>query len=428
DLVVDVLGRGQHRHGRRRSVDAALGLGLGHALDAVGAALELEHRVGALAFDLERVLALADLQRFGLEAQALRVAGEHPVEVAGPEPGLLATGAALDFDDHALLVVRVALDHRKADLLLELLDQRARLLELLAHPRLLPHLLDQLLGAGRVVLRAPPFRGQLRRRLELAIGAADLGVALAVGDHLGVGHLLAELGEAALDLRDEVFDHGVPSVPAPQAGAAARAPGQAAAWSRAAVSRRAGAPASSASSSSNACNASRVSLSLGSPFSASASSAWPIGSSLSMTRAPVEPSTLRVSACAQTAPKRPVLEPITAAGLLARGLLARGRETQSSAFLSTPGIEELYSGVAIRRPSASAIASLRCRTGSGGVASSSSLNGGIASSRSKTTSSTPSGSSLPAPRRSLVLWEPSRRLPDSPRIFMAARPPSRARG
>ena len=42
DLDVDVLGLGQHRDGRRRGVDAALRLGLRHALDAVRAALELE--------------------------------------------------------------------------------------------------------------------------------------------------------------------------------------------------------------------------------------------------------------------------------------------------------------------------------------------------------------------------------------------------
>ena len=126
DLHVDVLGLGQHRDGRRRGVDAALGLGLRHALHAVRAALELEHRVGAVALDRERVLAVADVHRLGLPAAALGVLGEHPVEVARPQARLVAAGAALDFDDHALLVVGVALDHRHADLLLELLDPLAR--------------------------------------------------------------------------------------------------------------------------------------------------------------------------------------------------------------------------------------------------------------------------------------------------------------
>src|SRR3989442_1388452 len=76
-----------------------------------------------------------------------------------------------------------------------------------------------------------------------------------------------------------------------------------------------------------------------------------------MTSAPITPSTLRVSACAHTAPKRPVEAPITAMGLPRSELSGKGREAQSSAFLSTPGIDPLYSGVAITSPSAPAIAS-----------------------------------------------------------------------
>ena len=55
---------------------------------------------------------------------------------------------------------------------------------------------------------------------------------------------------------------------------------------------------------------------------------------------------------AQTAPNKPALEPITATGLLRNAFVASGREAQSSAFLSAPGIEELYSGVANRTASA----------------------------------------------------------------------------
>src|ERR1700691_2499218 len=113
-------------------MDATLRLGLGHALDAVGATLELEDRVGVRALDRERVLALADLQRLGLEPDALSVAREHPVDVARPQSGLVAAGAALDFDDHVLLVVWVALDHREADLLFEPLDALARCAQHLA--------------------------------------------------------------------------------------------------------------------------------------------------------------------------------------------------------------------------------------------------------------------------------------------------------
>ena len=74
-----------------------------------------------------------------------------------------------------------------------------------------------------------------------------------------------------------------------------------------------------------------------SPPASNASWAVPTGSSASSTSAPIVVSTRRPSACAQTAPNRPVEAPITAAGLPRSGLVSYGRETQSSAFLSWPG-------------------------------------------------------------------------------------------
>ena len=61
-MHVDVLGLGQGGDGGGRGVDAALGLGGRHALDPVRAALELEHRVRAIALHRERVLAVAEQQ------------------------------------------------------------------------------------------------------------------------------------------------------------------------------------------------------------------------------------------------------------------------------------------------------------------------------------------------------------------------------
>ena len=98
----------------------------------------------------------------------------------------------------------------------------------------------------------------------------------------------------------------------------------------------------------------------------------------SSVRAPRAPSTLRVSAAAQTPPNMPVLDESTATGLFRTGDSASGRDAQSSAFLSTPGIDELYSGVAISTASASSSASLRRRTDAGwspGTSSSASYGG-----------------------------------------------------
>src|SRR3954454_21944292 len=167
--------------------------------------------------------------------------------------------------------------------------------------------------------------------------------------------------------------------------------------------------------------ASSRSSSTSAPWGWKASSAIPTGSSRSITRAPIAERTLRASAWAQTAPKRPVEAPTTATGLLRSGDSASGRESQSRAFLSWPGIEWLYSGVETSTASASAMASKSACTVSGRVCSSSSSNGGMSWSPSKTVSSASGGSSSPAALRSLALWEPARRLPERPRTFIGLR-------
>jgi hypothetical protein len=86
----------------------------------------------------------------------------------------------------------------------------------------------------------------------------------------------------------------------------------------------------------------------------------------------------------------PVLAPITATGLLRSRLVASGRDTQSMAFFRTPGIDELYSGVANRTASALEIARLRSATAAGpSPISSSSQYGGIALRPPKTSNSPP---------------------------------------
>jgi hypothetical protein len=88
----------------------------------VGPTLVLEDAIGAVALHGKGVVAVADLERLGLEAAPLGVAGEHPVQVGREEAGLLAAGSGPDLDDHILLVVGVGLDHREADLLFELAE------------------------------------------------------------------------------------------------------------------------------------------------------------------------------------------------------------------------------------------------------------------------------------------------------------------
>ena len=133
------------------------------------------------------------------EAAQLRVAGEHLEEVAREQRRLVAAGAGADLDEHVLVVVGVALDHRQADLLGELLELAGRLGD--DPPQLLVVAVgEQLAGALEVVVERPPARRELVGGLELAVLAADRRVALAVGDHVRVRHLPLEVGEPLLDL------------------------------------------------------------------------------------------------------------------------------------------------------------------------------------------------------------------------------------
>jgi hypothetical protein len=63
-----------------------------------------------------------------------------------------------------------------------------------------------------------------------------------------------------------------------------------------------------------------------------------------------------------------------ATGFPASGEASGGREAQSIAFFSTPGMPRLYSGVAIRSASAPRIASFSATTGSGSPAASTSAS------------------------------------------------------
>ena len=98
----------------------------------------------------------------GREAALLGVAGQHLVEVAGEQRRLVAAGPGADLDQDVLGVVGVALDHRQADLLFELLEPRRRLLDDLAQLRVLAVLGEQLAGPFEVVLQRratrPPAR------------------------------------------------------------------------------------------------------------------------------------------------------------------------------------------------------------------------------------------------------------------------------
>ena len=206
-------------------MDPALRLGLGHPLDAVRTALELEHRVSAVALDRKRVRAVAGRQQLDAEAPPLGVASQHPIQVPGPQPRLVAAGAGPDLDDHVLVVGGVVLDHRQADLLLQRLDPLPRGLEQRPQLGILTVLGQQIARPLEVVDHVAVLGRQLRRRLELAVRATGSGEPLPVPDHLWIGQFRLELAEARLNLGDEIVNHSTSSVGPEQRSGAELEPG-----------------------------------------------------------------------------------------------------------------------------------------------------------------------------------------------------------
>src|SRR4051794_4100396 len=83
--------------------------------------------------------------------------------------------------------------------------------------------------------------------------------------------------------------------------------------------------------------------------------------------------TLRNEDCITAVPMPPGEAPMIPVGLRAKELVPHGREPQSMAFLSAPGMDRLYSGETNRMPSDAATASLRARPSGGKAASKSGL-------------------------------------------------------
>ena len=122
---VDVLRLGQHGDGRRRSVDAAGGLGVGHALHAVHAGFEFQlgERAAAADFGDDFLVAahraFARGHDFDLPALIGGVALVHAEQVAGEQRRLVAAGAGADFENDVALVHRVLGQEREPQLLFE---------------------------------------------------------------------------------------------------------------------------------------------------------------------------------------------------------------------------------------------------------------------------------------------------------------------
>ena len=147
-LICDVGDRirlGHHGDRARGRVDAALRLGLGHALHAVAARLELELRVHAVADDAhDHFLVAAELGGDADTISTFHRCAPHSARTCGTgrprtAPTRRRRCPARIFEEHVALVVGVLRQQRRLQLDLERRDPRLRrralLLRELAHSR-----------------------------------------------------------------------------------------------------------------------------------------------------------------------------------------------------------------------------------------------------------------------------------------------------
>ena len=177
---------------------------LRHALDAVYARLVFQRAVHVVARHLHHHLLVAAGGAFRCAvdlvapALALHILGVHAQQVAGEEGCLVAARAAADLDDGVLFVLRILGDEQQFDLLLHAGNGRFEFGHLLAghFAQVVVLLVGQnILGLPQVVDGRAVAVARFHDRFQLLVFLVELDEFLDVGDHFGVGDLLADLLE-----------------------------------------------------------------------------------------------------------------------------------------------------------------------------------------------------------------------------------------
>ena len=146
---VHFLCLGHHGHRGGGGVDAALGLGLGHALHPMHPALVLEAVVGPGPFHRKdgflhaAQLGLVEVEQFQRPAAALHIHGVHAQQTVGKQGGFLSPCPAPDLHDDVLFVPRVPGQQQN----FEIIFQLCHILTFFAD-FLLYHLLEVRIGDG----------------------------------------------------------------------------------------------------------------------------------------------------------------------------------------------------------------------------------------------------------------------------------------
>src|SRR5262245_2893144 len=220
--LIDLIELGEDCDGARRGMDAALRLGGGHALHAVGTRLELQPRERAFTGDATDDLAVAPVltgalaEHLRAEALGFGIARVHAVEVAGEDRRLVATGAGPHLEEYVALIARILRQQQAAQLELFGIERASEQCELFAteRPQAGVGVRLQLARRLHIALESLVALQVLRERLqacvfhrqltELPRGARDLFAREQPPD------LLVAIGESLQALADGVL-HGVGS-------------------------------------------------------------------------------------------------------------------------------------------------------------------------------------------------------------------------
>ena len=191
-------------------------LGGRHALHAVAAGFEAQRLVDLVAVDAQhQFLVAAEVGRalahhLGAPAAALAVAQVHARQVAGEQRRFVAAGAGADFQEGVARVVRVARQQRRpaARACSRCRSAWAAAISSLGQ---LGHLrVGQHLAAGFQVALALLVLAELLHHLgHLGLLARQAAVAVDVGQHLRVGQVGVELGQAQAEAFELLAQGGI---------------------------------------------------------------------------------------------------------------------------------------------------------------------------------------------------------------------------
>ena len=209
DLQLDLLSFWHDGDCHRRGMDAPLGLGFGHALDAVDAALKFQAAVHVGTFDRENnFLHTAEFCLIGADGLALPAAPGsvhrvHAPQAMGKQGRFLTAGTGANFQNNAFFVVGVLGDKQQTQILFALCQIPANFAQLLLYHS----------SKRRIRFGSQHFFGVFLLLLQVGITAVffDQGgkffvithhprILVGVGGRVGRGHFVGKLLIAALDL------------------------------------------------------------------------------------------------------------------------------------------------------------------------------------------------------------------------------------